>query len=73
MKAGTSIRTMSVIAVLAFALLMLGCASPQKQERAGGGVHGEDSARHTQQAKPVSEWHRYPIPAFGRRLQLRLL
>jgi hypothetical protein len=43
-------RTMSVIAVLAFALLVLGCSGPQEQERAGG-AHGEDAARPAQEAK----------------------
>jgi hypothetical protein len=49
-EAGTVTRTMSVIAVLAFALLVLGCSGPQEQERAGG-AHGEDAARPAQEAK----------------------
>ncbi len=51
MKARTVTATMSVIAVLAFALLILGCASPQKQEQAEGG-HGEDAPQLTHEAKP---------------------
>jgi hypothetical protein len=47
-KASTATKTMAVIAVLAFALAIAGCASPQ--ERAGG-AGKENGARHAKQAK----------------------
>ena len=47
-KAGGAIRTRAVILVLAFALVIVGCASPQ--ERAGG-AGKENAARSAQEAK----------------------
>jgi hypothetical protein len=47
-KAGSAIRTRAVILVLAFALVIVGCASPQ--ERAGG-AGKENAARSAQEAK----------------------
>jgi hypothetical protein len=41
---------MAVIAVLAFALAIMGCANPQEKERAGGSG-GEKAARPAQEAK----------------------
>ena len=65
MKAGTATGTISVIAVLAFALLILGCSSPQKQERAGG-AGGESAARPTQEAKPSGKGADIPpLPSDG--------
>jgi 5-methylcytosine-specific restriction endonuclease McrA len=42
---------MAVIAVLAFALAIMGCANPQEKERAGGSG-GEKATRPAQEAKP---------------------
>jgi hypothetical protein len=65
MKADTVTGTMSAIAVLAFALLILGCASPQKQERVGG-AGGEDAARSAQEAKPSAKGADVPpMPSDG--------
>jgi micrococcal nuclease len=65
MKAGTATGTISVIAVLAFVLLILGCSSPQKQERAGG-AGGESAARPTQEAKPSGKGADIPpLPSDG--------
>ena len=50
-RAGSSTKTMAVIAVLAFALVIMGCANPQEKERAGGSG-GDKAVRPAQEAKP---------------------
>lgn len=56
---------MAVIAVLAFALVIVGCASPQKQERAGG-ASKENAARPAQEAKPSRKDAEIPpLPSDG--------
>lgn len=53
MKAGSAIRTMAMVLVasLAFAFAVIGCAGPQEQERAGD-PSGEDAAQPAREAKP---------------------
>jgi hypothetical protein len=62
-RAGSSIKTMAVIAALAFALAIMGCANPQ--ERAGGSG-GEKAARPAQEAKPLRKDAAIPpLPSDG--------
>ena len=63
MKAGIATRTVAVIAVLAFALAIAGCAS--SQERAGG-AGKENAARPAQTAKsPGKDAEIPPLPSDG--------
>jgi hypothetical protein len=52
-KAGTATRTMSVIAVLAFALLILGCASDPARLRTRLGAEPEDWIPPGPRAEPA--------------------